>query len=498
MNALTIGLKNENGKSRTFEENKLLIYAIQAALNRRIEALQNKTLCPTEASWRHIEEEVARDFRVRRENITDLRKEYFRNGEVLMCGEYAGDDDDVANMQRGAANPKYHQRQQKLFGPHYLAITKFVDDKHSKGQGVTNRKVRNHLRKEFGVKVDKRSIRRIFRKLGLTWMKVRPKRRTLNAFRRTSIRDFLIKFDEYYRHIRDDNPKGYVFVYLDESYVHQTHAGSYSYCTADDNHVNRSAGKGRRLIILHAITENGPLCELDDNGRPVDILEWNGDTPHPPKDLVDGSLTCETLWLATSKSGDYHDNMNSEMFMMWVQHSLVPTFEKLNPGKIMILVANNAAYHHKREIGSLQSTTKKKLLDMMVKYEVDTVDLPATDSQFELSKDSDESGVEDQGEIIRIYFEREEQEQRAGANKTRVGTLEEVKISFITWLQENNPKILGCQLERYLADRHHKVLWTPPNHIANHFIDGIKMKQTVSQLRDGGYGNSDRFEEGDD
>jgi hypothetical protein len=39
----------------------------------------------------------------------------------------------------------------------------------------------------------------------------------------------------------------------------------------------------------------------------------------------------ETLWLATSKAGDYHhDNMNSEMFMMWVKHSLIPTFEKLN------------------------------------------------------------------------------------------------------------------------------------------------------------------------
>jgi hypothetical protein len=50
-------------KSRSFEENKLLIYAIQAALNRRIEALQTKMLCPTEVSWQHMEEEVARDFR---------------------------------------------------------------------------------------------------------------------------------------------------------------------------------------------------------------------------------------------------------------------------------------------------------------------------------------------------------------------------------------------------------------------------------------------------
>jgi hypothetical protein len=151
---------------------------------------------------------------------------------------------------------------------------------------------------------------------------------------------------------------------------------------------------------------------------------------------------------------------------------------------------------------------------MMVKYEVDTVDLPATDSRFELSEESEENGVEDRGEIIRIDFEPTEQEQRAGANKPRVGTLEELKISFITWLEENKPNVLDCQLERYLTDRRHKVLWTPPycpdlqpielfwaagkNHVANHFIDGIKMKQTVSRLRDGWYGNSDRFQEGDD
>jgi hypothetical protein len=36
------------------------------------------------------------------------------------------------------------------------------------------------------------------------------------------------------------------------------------------------------------------------------------------------------------------------------------------------------------------------------------------------------------------------------------------------------------------------------NHVAYHFIDGIKMKETVSRLRDGWYGNTDRLEVGDD
>ena len=83
---------------------------------------------------------------------------------------------------------------------------------------------------------------------------------------------------------------------------------------------------------MHAITSDGPLCELIEFGVPVTDLKWKGDTPHPtPRE--DGKLTYETLWLAQSSSGDYHDNMNSEMFMKWVEERLRPTFEKLYPNK---------------------------------------------------------------------------------------------------------------------------------------------------------------------
>ena len=54
------------------------------------------------------------------------------------------------------------------------------------------------------------------------------------------------------------------------------------------------------------------------------------------------------MWKAESSSGDYHDNMNSDMFMKWVEQRLVPTFEAQFPGKKMILIADNAPYHHKR------------------------------------------------------------------------------------------------------------------------------------------------------
>lgn len=68
------------------------------------------------------------------------------------------------------------------------------------------------------------------------------------------------------------------------------------------------------LIILHAISDQGPLCGRFE-GIPVDDLGWKGDTPHPGIG-DDGKGTCKMLWLvANSKAGNYHDNITSDISM---------------------------------------------------------------------------------------------------------------------------------------------------------------------------------------
>ena len=84
------------------------------------------------------------------------------------------------------------------------------------------------------------------------------------------------------------------------------------------------------------------------------------------------------MWVAQSHTGDYHDNMCSDMFMQWLENKLVPTFEQKYPGKKMVLVADNAPYHHKRVIGSLGSLTKGKLVDRMARHSVEWIDLLVT------------------------------------------------------------------------------------------------------------------------
>ena len=70
------------------------------------------------------------------------------------------------------------------------------------------------------------------------------------------------------------------------------------------------------------------------------------------------------------------------MFMKWVKLRLIPVFKKLYPGKKMILMLDNAPYHHKRGIPSLSGLSKGKLIDEMAKFITPdkSILLPVTES----------------------------------------------------------------------------------------------------------------------
>jgi hypothetical protein len=265
--------------------------------------MDNGTLHPSSLTWTSIEETVARDFCVKQANLTELRSTFLDDGDVVVFGQ--------ENERGGAAENYDHTKQEKISSEVLLELTKYIDQQHAEGRSVTNRKLRNWLRDEHGTDVSRRTLQRKLKALGLSWSKVKPQKRTLSSFRLKAIRDYLIEFSNCVQEMENGNPNDYVFVFQDESYIHNTHAGGYSYVQKGQENIGRKSSKGKRLVILHSIMPQGPLCELE-NGKPVDDLKWKGDTPHPTPRL-DGKLTCETLWLAQSSSGDYHDNMNSHL-----------------------------------------------------------------------------------------------------------------------------------------------------------------------------------------
>lgn len=101
-------------------------------------------------------------------------------------------------------------------------------------------------------------------------------------------------------------------VYLDESYVNKNHSNDLIWYSVEDGPwVQKPTGKGERLIILNAITMNG----------------W---VPN-----------AKVVFKSNKKTGDYHGQMDGELFRKWFTESLLPNIPNES-----IIVMDNAPYHN--------------------------------------------------------------------------------------------------------------------------------------------------------
>lgn len=101
-------------------------------------------------------------------------------------------------------------------------------------------------------------------------------------------------------------------VYLDESYVNKNHSNDFIwYSSADGPWVQKPTGKGERLIIINAITKSG----------------WV-----PSAKLV---------FKSTRKTGDYHGQMNWNLFSKWFSEMLLPNIPESS-----LIIMDNVSYHN--------------------------------------------------------------------------------------------------------------------------------------------------------
>ena len=101
-------------------------------------------------------------------------------------------------------------------------------------------------------------------------------------------------------------------VYLDESYVNKNHSNDFIWYSGEDGPwVQKPTGKGERLIIVNAISETG----------------W------VPK--------AKLVFKSTQKTGDYHGQMNWDLFSTWFKEKLLPN---IPPGSLIVM--DNASYHN--------------------------------------------------------------------------------------------------------------------------------------------------------
>ena len=114
----------------------------------------------------------------------------------------------------------------------------------------------------------------------------------------------------YLRKIKSFREAGYDIVYLDETWVNQNHCTDYMWLPNDGSDAPKiPSGKGKRLIVLHAGTRS--------------------------EGLIDG---CDLVFLSKSKYGDYHQEMNSFVFLEWFENQLMPA--------TCLVVLDNASYYN--------------------------------------------------------------------------------------------------------------------------------------------------------
>jgi transposase len=115
-------------------------------------------------------------------------------------------------------------------------------------------------------------------------------------------------------------------VSLDESYVNKNHSNDFIWYSDEDGPwVQKPTGKGERLIIIHAMTKNG----------------W----------IPGAQLTFKS----TKKTGDYHGQMNHDLFTKWFTEQLLP-----NMPKNALIIMDNAPYHNVLSHHSAPTATCKK------------------------------------------------------------------------------------------------------------------------------------------
>ena len=427
-------LGNDQGRPSSYDRN---ICILQYMLNKR---LQNRKSDKPRLSNTAIWTKAARIFKITRSGLDRVSTQSILH---IWDAERAI----LVNDEKVMSNREYSDARQ--LGPADLSfIDDHISDLHKRGGSVTINSIRAALARPLvpagdakpgrGLSVKRNVVEYALRKfLGYEWGRVKGKKIQRNEARQSIIRAYLADLADAYKLEADGD---HVIVYTDESYIHQNIAPEFSWIK-EGNDVERSRSKGQRICILHAITKHGPLTYKQ--GEYPESIYFTGDKKKTLRQVdhkVDGRHTCEYLFVGKKNTGDYHDMMNNKNFMEWVDEKLIPTFKARFPSKKMILVLDNAPYHHCIEYEL--PTKKGDIVDYLREHGCEELKVHRADgSSMRFNVDDD---------------------RLKGRNKEHTCNLEELRPAALRWFQMNKKEMLESDLVRKFRKEEWHVLFTPP------------------------------------
>ena len=209
-------------------------------------------------------------------------------------------------------------------------VRQFIRSENLAGQKVGVGRVGKYLKSEHGVEIPKMTLWRALKRWGFTYGEGRRR----NCLKE---KDYAIKARRHYLRLKraNRNADGTLKrpeVYLDETFINKNHSARFTwYLDGDGPWVNKPAGVGPRLIIVHAITRDG----------------W-----------VDNA---GLFFEAKKRTGDFRGQMNWDNFSKWFARRLL---KNIPPKSIVVL--DNARYHNVSDAKTPGiNSTKKQLRDWL-------------------------------------------------------------------------------------------------------------------------------------
>jgi transposase len=200
-------------------------------------------------------------------------------------------------------------------------VRRTVFEFYDRKEFVTCEKMRSVLKDKIGFAGGKTSTWKVLKKAGFSFRKCNDGRRFL-----MERDDIVMARLEFLRRIHEvkNEPIQRPIVYLDETWVNQNHSKKYIWQDeACKGGLRVPVGKGRRLIVCHAGSEKFGFVE----GAKLVFL--------------------------SKGSGDYHQEMNGDVFKEW----FVDMLRGLEEGCVVVM--DNASYHSKLKEEIPTSKTKK-------------------------------------------------------------------------------------------------------------------------------------------
>lgn len=177
----------------------------------------------------------------------------------------------------------------------------------------------------------------------------------------------------------------------------------------------------------------------------------------------------------------------------------------------MVLVTDNASYHHRRKIGTLYNAKKADLCKIIKKFDITYIDLPVSIERIDSFKNGEDpisETVEDKDGFFRVPCDKthlvEFSKTACKSYPFRQNVLE-LKLGIFDWLHRYKMEVLHDDVEQNFSKEKFKIFWLPPycpelmpiktfwgiskNHVARHYFYGRSMKETITLLRESFYGS---------